>query len=109
MMPRYAKLTVHSVAFKDGKDVTLYADKDQPYNYKQIFDALKSTEVNAINGAKPVDSSVNYETKDGKYLLTGWNSGAANLESTYQTTATEFTLDAKLNGYSVAFMGKWSV
>ena len=100
---KYAKLIIHSIAFKDGKDVMLYADKDAPYNYSQIFNALKSSDVKAID-AEPVTNSVNYETKDGKYLLTGWDNGAANLESTYPTTAVEFTLDAKLNGYSIVFM-----
>ena len=102
---QYAKLTVHSIAFKDGKDVTLYADKNQTYSYKQILDAL-ITDVEAIKGATKVNDSVNYKTSDGKYLLTGWNEGAANLESTYSTTAVEFTLDAKLNGYNVVFMVK---
>ena len=100
---QYAKLTVHSIAFKDGKDVMLYADKDAPYDYELIFTALYSEDVKAIEKPTPANS-VNYETADGKYLLTGWNDGAANLKSKYQTTATEFTLDAKLNGYSVVFM-----
>ena len=112
---KYAKLTVHSIAFKDSKDVMLYADKATPYDYSMILAAVQaeidSDKTIPITLAKNDDDSLKYEsdgvsikTSDGKYLVTGWNEGAALLESTIQTTAVEFTLDAKLNGYNVVFM-----
>lgn len=114
---KYAKLTVHSIAFKDGKDVMLYADKAKPYEYVDIFKAIQDKTdgtnipiVLATTGADEnkklayEEDGVSVKTDDGKYLVTGWNEGAALLESTIQTTAVEFTLDAKLNGYNVVFM-----
>ena len=100
---QYSKITVHSIAFKDGKDVVLYADKAKPYDYNMIFKSLGKDGVKAID-AEPVDKSVNYKTTDGKYLLTGWNNNEALLNAEINTTLTEFTLDAKLNGYNIVFM-----
>ena len=100
---KYSKIIVHSEAFKDGKDVILYVDDAETYTYDDIFEALGSNGVNAIN-ANQISGSVNYKTADGKYLLSGWNNGEALLNAKINTTATEFTLDAKLNGYNVVFM-----
>ena len=99
---QYSKITVHSIAFKDGKDVIVYADKAQPYTYNLIYVALGQTGAKAIDPDNIVDTSA--KTKDGKYLLSGWNNGEALLNAGINTTAVEFTLDAKLNGYNVVFM-----
>ena len=97
----YTEIIIHSDAFIDGEDVILYVDDDIPYTYDDIFVALNVNATSIFSGEAAL---VNNETSDGKYLITGWNNGAVNLKSEYQTTATEFTLDASLNGYSVVFM-----
>ena len=80
----------------------MYADKAQPYTYNLIYVALGQTGAKAIDPDNIVDTSA--KTKDGKYLLSGWNNGEALLNAGINTTAVEFTLDAKLNGYNVVFM-----
>ena len=109
----YSKITVHSDAFKDGKDVILYALKNADYTYNQIFKALQhpATETDGIKAAIALknggnlDNDKNATTSDNYYLLTGWNNGAELLDSA-RYAPNELTLDSKLNGYYVVFMSK---
>ena len=111
---KFSKIVVSSIAFKGGKDVTLYADTASDYTYKQVFDALiaaKNVEL-VTSGAGSYDKTtgkiVNEDntvlTSDKHYVLSKWN-GTEYLNSTRTAPAT-LTLDAKLNGYSIAFMSK---
>ena len=109
----YSKILVHSEAFKDGKDVTLFALNNKDYTYYQIFDALQYPKnVNDPNNhdVKPaltlnggIDKNKNATTLDNYYLLTGWDNGTELLDSQRNAPA-ELTLDAQLNGYYVVFM-----
>lgn len=109
----YSPILVHSEAFKDGKDVTLFALNNKDYTYYQIFNALQYPKnVNDPNNhdVKPaltlnggIDKNKNAVAQDNYYLLTGWDNGAELLDSARNAPA-ELTLDAQLNGYYVVFM-----
>ena len=124
----YSKLTVHSDAFEDKKDVMLYVYKGSPYSYVNVLMALSDDGITTIgsqnladsglsvalkldedygdSSAKvPIDENGYAKTADGYYLLTGWD-GSELLTSanTVPANTTELTLDTKLNGYYVLFM-----
>ena len=114
----FSKIVVSSVAFKDGKDVTLYADKNRGYTYGQVLEALRFS--SSDNNIKAAIVLKNLETnpgssafyfKDGKaitengYEISGWNEGAQLLQSE-NSASSPLTLDAKLNGYYALFMSK---
>ena len=111
---KYSKIIVHSEAFKDGKDVMLYAETASDYTYRQVFDTIlnaKYLEVTTTGSGSYVTSTGKIEnedntvlTSDKHYVLSKWN-GTEYLNST-RTAPDVLTLDAKLNGYSIAFMSK---
>ena len=115
---KYSEIVVSSIAFKDGKDVTLYADKIRSYSYVDVYKALVSSFSDNANKDKlanlPIlalakdkenpSTLIEDLTEDG-YKLTGWNEGAQLLKSE-NNASSPLTLDAKLNGYYVIFMSK---
>ena len=107
----YSEIVVSSIAFKDGKDVTLYADRNRIYTYPQVYTAL-TNDVKDGNNAHVIKAAITIDQKikDKKvttegYELTGWNEGAEPLSSEKEASS-PLTLDAKLNGYYVIFMSK---
>ena len=113
---KFSKIVVSSIAFKDGKDVTLYADKVRSYTYLEVYYALTGKDStgavlkdtnNKLTFDLPIlnitDAS-KFITAEG-YQLTGWNEGAQLLKSE-NNASSPLTLDAKLNGYYVIFMSK---
>ena len=106
----YSKITVHSDAFKDGKDVTLYSLKKSDYRYSQVYDALikgssANGDVPAIKNAisiKGTPDKNGYQLTENGYLLKSWNN-AERLDSTRYAPA-ELTLDSELSGYNIIFM-----
>ena len=106
----FSKIVVSSIAFKDGKDVTLYADKVRSYLYVDVYNALVAKTIadeDKLTFDLPIlnitDAS-KFITAEG-YQLTGWNEGAQLLKSE-NNASSPLTLDAKLNGYYVIFMSK---
>ena len=113
---KFSKIVVSSIAFKDGKDVTLYADKVRSYTYLEVYYALTGKD-STSNALQDTNNKLTFDlpiltlasgkddlTKDG-YKLTGWNEGAQLLKSE-NNASSPLTLDAKLNGYYVIFMSK---
>ena len=106
----YSKITVHSDAFKDGKDVTLYSLKKSDYKYSQVYNALISGssakgDVPAIKKFISIKGSPDkngYQLTENGYMLKSWNS-AERLDSTRYAPA-ELTLDSELSGYNIIFM-----
>ncbi|TQS84210.1 hypothetical protein A3207_09135 [Candidatus Methanomassiliicoccus intestinalis] len=119
----YTKITVSSEIFGDAKAV-MYAYNSNTYTYNQVWNALiglgednknataanlglkKSFggEVSGSNKALNVKLDDNkYTTSDGKYKVTGWDSGIA-LDDTKTAPGTDLTLNSELNGYNVIFM-----
>ena len=116
----FSKIVVSSIAFKDGKDVTLFADKNRGYTYGQVLEALRfpfgttsDHEIKAAIVLKDIKTSGSTPVyfKDGKaitengYEISGWNNGEQLLQSE-NNASSPLTLDAKLNGYYVLFMSK---
>ena len=114
---KYSEIVVSSIAFKDGKDVTLYADKIRSYTYSQVYAAL-TTAFDKLSHPDEMTKSpigdlpiLDASEKDGKFItadgyeLTGWNEGAQLVKSE-NNASSPLTLDAKLNGYYVLFMSK---
>ena len=108
----YSEITVKSIAFKDGKDVTLYASKLRAYTYADVYKALTTKISSGATGyeASSIETPILKVTPDDKkfitaegYELTGWNEGAELLQSE-NNASSPLTLDAKLNGYYVIFM-----
>ena len=112
----FSKIVVSSIAFKDGKDVTLYADKIRSYTYSQVYTALTTAFDDLSKPSEMTKSPIGdlpildlkdkekFITVDG-YKLTGWNEGAQLLKSE-NNASSPLTLDAELNGYYVIFMSK---
>ena len=107
---KYSKILIHSDAFKDGKDVTLYSLKKSDYMYSQVYDALtrgssaneNSPAIKNFISAKGGIDKNGYQLTENGYLLKGWNS-AERLDST-RNAPSELTLDSELSGYSIVFM-----
>ena len=118
----FSKIVVSSIAFKDGKDVTVFADKNRGYTYGQVLDALRfpygddesQHDIKAaivLKDLKKAGETNSVYFKDGKaitengYEISGWNEGAQLLQSE-NNASSPLTLDAELNGYYVLFMSK---
>ena len=106
---KYSKVIISSIAFKDGKDVTLYADTASDYTYRAVFNTLIAAGYLSVDATDYDDNAISTSdntvlTNDKHYVLSKWN-GTEYLNSTRTAPAT-LTLDAKLNGYSIAFMSK---
>ena len=118
---KYSEIVVSSIAFKDGKDVTLYADKIRSYTYSQVYTALTTAfddlskpsemtkspigDLPILALEKDESGKVIEDLTEAGYKLTGWNEGAQLLKSE-NNASSPLTLDAELNGYYVIFMSK---